>query len=269
MAGLAACTVGKDGTPGAAGSPGVPCTGCVTAASLAPGAVTAAAIQDGASKTPQLGAGAVTGAKIANATIAGANIDPTTTLSASNFTYSNPVVGTFYADSTSCQRQSNVNGFATPMPPYQDVGTFHPQQNIFGPSILITNSAVAKNSFYCPINLQPPPGATVTVTSASMISGDFDTTCLIGAELRIKGVGTAVSAAAGAALGRVRGRGAAAGVSREDLAGWRGGGRGAAVRRPGPGAAPGANGGDAGDKKKKYIVCVYSDGDALERLASL
>jgi hypothetical protein len=65
-ASLLACTVGKDGKQG---DPGVPCSGCVSAASLAPGAVGSAALGDGAVKTPNIAASAVTGAQIADGAV--------------------------------------------------------------------------------------------------------------------------------------------------------------------------------------------------------
>jgi hypothetical protein len=71
MASALACTVGKDGKQG---DPGVPCSGCVSATSLAPGAVGSAALGDGAVKTPNIAVGAVGTAQIADGAVSDAKL---------------------------------------------------------------------------------------------------------------------------------------------------------------------------------------------------
>lgn len=61
-----ACTVGKDGKEG---PPGVPCSGCVDAASIAAGAVKTAGVADGSITAAKLAPGAVDGSALAAGSI--------------------------------------------------------------------------------------------------------------------------------------------------------------------------------------------------------
>jgi hypothetical protein len=215
VASALACTVGKDGKQG---DPGVPCSGCVNSASLAPGAVSSAALGDGVVKTPNIGAKAVTGAQIADGavdavqladaavtsakvadgsilanhlgagvisgsniaagTIAGSNITPSTTITAGAYRLNTPLVRQIFADPVMCQRTFG--------PAYQDVATDHPPSNFFGPSVEITNTAAGSYEFYCAVPLARDSGASITIVAASMGFFDASTNCLVSADLRSK-----------------------------------------------------------------------------------
>jgi hypothetical protein len=73
----------------------------------------------------------------------------------------------------------------------QDVGTQDFPANIFGPSVTITNTAAGNYDFFCAVPVPVPPGATLTVTGATMAYSDFSANCLVSAELRTKPFGGA------------------------------------------------------------------------------
>ena len=162
VASALACTVGKDGKQG---DPGVPCSGCVNSASLAPGAVGSTALGDGVVHTSNIAAQAVTGAQIADGailanhlgagvisstniaagTIAGSNINPTTTVTAAGYRFNAPLLRQVFADPVFCQRPSGA--------PYQDMATDNAPVNLFGPSVEITNTNAGTYDFYCSVPL--------------------------------------------------------------------------------------------------------------------
>jgi hypothetical protein len=163
----------------------------VTSASIAPGAVGKLQIADGGVTASALAVGAVTSSAIAAGAVTGATIDPTTsitvnTVTSSDFVFSSAVAGAYIAYPTECHRGLGVGGGAA----LQDVGVADYPVNVFGPSIGITNSAAGVYDFFCPISVPVPPGATLTVTGASMAFADFSTNCLVGAELRTKAFGS-------------------------------------------------------------------------------
>jgi hypothetical protein len=202
-ASLSSCTVGSTG----------PCNGCIDSTSVAAGAISSAAIQngavtsaviaDGAVGTPQLAAGAVTAANIAAGSVGsaalaanavtGASIDPTTTITAAQYSLSTPAVRIALADPTLCQR---VAGGSSNIAPFQDLVVMHPAPtsgsaigpggNTSGPSLLISNSSANKYEVYCPVPLNVPFGGTIKVVSASIAYTDTSAQCLIGASLNMK-----------------------------------------------------------------------------------
>ena len=170
-------------------------TGSVTASKLVPGAVGAAALAAGAVISAKIAPGAVagsniaaatiTGANVATGTLVGANIDPTTSLTvnsvtSSDFVFTTPVAGAYIALPTECHRGIGSG------PALLDVGVVNYPQNTFGPSVAITNTSGGNYNFFCPIPVPVPPGATITVTGATMVFYDASANCLISAELRTK-----------------------------------------------------------------------------------
>jgi hypothetical protein len=181
--------------------------GAVTAAAIAPGAVTSAAIGDNAVRstaivpgavgptqiaaggvaTANIAAGAVGTAQIASGAVTGANIDPATTITATGFAFTAPVAGSYFATPLECQRGVSVAA------PYQDMQVVHPPGNPFGPSIIISNLAAGVYEMFCPVNLQASPGATLTITGASLQYFDGSANCLVAAQLRTKTLATSDS----------------------------------------------------------------------------
>ncbi len=177
--------------------------GAVTAPAIAPGAVTSAAIGDNAVRSTaivpgavgptqiaaggvasaNIAAGAVGSAQIASSSVTGANIDPATTITASGFAFTAPVAGSYFANPAECQRG------LSPAAPYQDMQVVHPPANPYGPSIVISNLAAGVYEMLCPVNLQAPPGATLTITGATLLFFDGSTNCLVAAQLRTKVLG--------------------------------------------------------------------------------
>ncbi|HEV8358930.1 MAG TPA: hypothetical protein VGR28_00595 [Candidatus Thermoplasmatota archaeon] len=144
------------------------------------------------SGTLSIATGGVSTAMLANNAVTGAKIDPATTITASGFVYNTPETGRVFADPVLCQR--GVSGGD----PHADMQVYNLPGNVYT-GIALTSAAAAGNyKFYCPVPLPHPPGATVTVTAATLGHGDFATGCLVGAELHTRtiwfgGVGTLVS----------------------------------------------------------------------------
>src|SRR6202171_2850038 len=167
---------GATGPAGPQGVPGVPCAGCVDSTSIA--------------------AGAISSAKIASGTISGANIDPTTSLTvnsvtSSDFVFSSPVAGAYIALPTTCHRGGGGGA------PLVDASAIDYPGNVYAPSLGTTNTAAGNYDFFCAIPLPIPPGATLTLTGATMGYYDRSTNCLVSAELRTKTFGTSDTFTAG------------------------------------------------------------------------
>lgn len=75
----------------------------------------------------------------------------------------------------------------------QDVQSVDYPANIYGPSIVIANLTQGTYNLFCPIPLQVPAGATVTLTGATLAYSDFSSTCLVGASLRSNTFGASYS----------------------------------------------------------------------------
>jgi hypothetical protein len=103
------------------------------------------------------------------------------TVTASNFAYSSPVAGQYFASPTNCFRSSGLA--------LDNVRTDNPPANFFGPSVGINAPAIVAFEFYCQVDLPIPPDATVTVTGATMGFVDISSTCLVKAEIRTKAFG--------------------------------------------------------------------------------
>jgi hypothetical protein len=157
--------------------------GSVTGPALAAGAVTSAKIAAATIAGANIAGATITGSNIATGTITGSNINTATTITATDFVYTTPVTGSYFANPLECQR--GLSGAV----PHQDLLVFHPPANALGPGIGISNLAAANYEMFCPVNLQPPPGATLTVTGADLGFLDNSTNCLIGAQLRTKTLG--------------------------------------------------------------------------------
>ena len=104
-------------------------------------------------------------------------------VTAPNFLYSAPRSGRVFADPAHCQR---AVGFEAP---YKDAVVYHPPANGLGPAIGAGTSAAGEHKFYCPVPLQVPPGATLTITGADVQLLDYNATCYAAAKLRTKPFG--------------------------------------------------------------------------------
>lgn len=75
---------------------------------------------------------------------------------------------------------------------YADMNTSTPPGNAYGPGIVSANRAPNSNlDLFCPIPLQVPPGASVTITGAVFNNFDNGTNCRVQGEIRVKTFGTA------------------------------------------------------------------------------
>lgn len=127
--------------------------------------------------------GTVDSIQITDGTIQGADINTGTTITAANFLYTKPVAGKFFADPSLCVRGEGATD------PHLEMQVVNPTANSYGPSVRISNTALGTYDYYCPVPLQIPPGATLTLTGATMAYYDGSTTCLLGADLRVKTFG--------------------------------------------------------------------------------
>ena len=120
---------------------------------------------------------------------AGAKVDKagdtmTGTLTAPDFVYSAPVAGQVIALPNTCIRATSSGDM------HLDMGTSTPTGNSFGPSVIsIAEAPSTTLNYFCPIPLQVPAGATVTITGATLNSFDFNVTCRIQAQIRTKTFG--------------------------------------------------------------------------------
>lgn len=147
------------------------------------GSVSGTNIADGAIATADLANGAVTGAKIASATITGANVNTGTTLTAADFVYSTPKTGWVIVDALSCRR----GGSGTAID--QDMIVFTPPANAFSPTVSVSATAVGGYDFYCPVQVQVPPGASLTITGGEVFMYDSGGSCLLSGTLSYKPFG--------------------------------------------------------------------------------
>lgn len=102
---------------------------------------------------------------------------------AGGFRFATPQAGRVISHPSSCVRVTGA--------PSQDTVNSNPPTNAFGPSI-VSNSVLANSmtDWYCPIDIRAAPGATITITGATLSFYDSSSTCRIQAELRWKQFGS-------------------------------------------------------------------------------
>ena len=111
----------------------------------------------------------------------------TGTLTAPDFAYSTPMAGQVIAVPNSCIRAAS---FGSQTPVYFEMGSATPPGNVFGPSVYsISTLANLVFDYFCPIPLQVPPGAAVTITGATLAYFDSGVNCRTQAEVRHKTFG--------------------------------------------------------------------------------
>jgi hypothetical protein len=111
-------------------------------------------------------------------------------VTASSFTYSTPVAGQVIASPTAC-----VRALAGGADPDQNTGVVNPPINALGPSIDVAGGVVSTAyQWHCPVPINVPPGATVTITGATFAYVDSNSTtgmnCRVQADLVYKTFGS-------------------------------------------------------------------------------
>lgn len=119
-------------------------------------------------------------------------------LTAPDFTYSTPKVGQVIALPNTCMRILPVTGTSINNFMHLEMGSVSPGSssagNSWGPSINTTNPGVNQTfRYFCPIPLQVPAGAAVTITGATLGYVDQGFTCRVQAELKSKPFGISSS----------------------------------------------------------------------------
>ena len=107
-------------------------------------------------------------------------------MQAGGFRFSTPVAGKLIAHSNWCTRATAGGD------PNLDTGVSNPPSNSYGPSIISTQVlASSSTSWYCPVDVNAPPGSVLTITGATLNYFDFSPNCRVQADLRYKQFGTA------------------------------------------------------------------------------
>ena len=101
---------------------------------------------------------------------------------APNFTYSTARTGFIFVQSASCQRGGDD------IAPFADTKVHNWPGNSYSPGIS-TSATSGIVSWYCPVDIPRPPGATIRFTSGQFAYYDVQTNCVVGAEVVTKEFG--------------------------------------------------------------------------------